>query len=96
MKIDRRNIQITKEFLVINKYWKLQMKTQKRSQPFSLLMKLDLFGEEVGFSIDGAKAYPSCFGCLISLIVILFTSCYAYRQYENMLYFQDTFHSSIE
>ena len=71
------------------------MKKQKRSTPVNLFMKLDLFGETAGFSIDGKDSYPSYFGSLISFFVILFTFCYAYKQCENMIYFYDTVHSSL-
>ena len=54
------------------------------------LLKLDIFGEPVGFSVDGDGSHKSYLGLLLSLCVIGTISPYSISKFNTLVEFGDT------
>ena len=63
---------------------------REKSSPFRALLKIDLFGEKMGFNFNGTEAYPSVCGTLVSFIVAWFTFFYALQQLQTMKEYGET------
>ena len=58
----------------------------------SLFMGLDLFGESIGFNIDGSERSSSCVGSLISLVIYILVFVYGIQKFITLLEYGDTNH----
>lgn len=57
-------------------------------------MRIDLFGETASFDIAGKSAYPSMCGTIMSIVVYAAILCYSSKQYNVMVGYEDTTHST--
>ena len=53
------------------------------------LLKFDLFGEPVGFTIDGDGSRKSCLGLLLSLIIIATLIPYSFKKFDTLITYGD-------
>ena len=51
---------------------------------------LDLFGETIGFTVNGYSSHRTCAGSFVSLIVILITALYSVDKWTVMMDREDT------
>ena len=51
---------------------------------------LDLFGETVGFTVNGLSSHRTCAGSLVSLIMVMITATYAFDKFRIMMGREDT------
>ena len=58
----------------------------------STFKRIDLFGETVEFQIDGKASYGSLMGAVLSILVLVVTLSYAFKRFNVMTTFGDTFH----
>ena len=63
----------------------MKVKKSRVSQLGSLVKSFDLFGESIGFRVDGKSTYGSYIGAICSLAVIIVTLSYAAKRLEVML-----------
>ena len=54
------------------------------------MLRLDLFGESVGFTIDGEGTQKSCLGLLLSLCIFATVIPYAYKKSITLVTYGDT------
>ena len=52
------------------------------------LLKLDMFGKPVGFSIDGGGTRKSCIGLLLSLLIIATLIPYSFKKLERLIEYE--------
>ena len=54
------------------------------------LLKLDLFGEQIGLNIDGEGANKTILGLLFSLCIFATIIPYGVKKYDVMINYEDT------
>ena len=59
------------------------------------ILQLDLFGEKVGFNIEGESSRKSIIGTLVSCYIFCVIVPYAYSKFEKMRNYGDTKHQTI-
>lgn len=52
-------------------------KAKHKPSIYAKFLSLDMFGESIGFNINGKRTYDTCAGALVSLAVIATVACYA-------------------
>ena len=60
----------------------------------STLLKLDIFGEPVEFTVDGEGSRKSCLGLLLSLVIFATVLPYSFDKYKILINYGDTTVSS--
>lgn len=69
---------------------------QRGCHPGKAFRSLDLFGESVGFLIEGKATHQSILGAFVSLVAIVVTLSYFLDRTQTMLEFGDTVHQTTE
>ena len=57
------------------------------------IMWFDLFGENIGFNIGGKSKHKSFIGVLVSLAILLTVTAFTIKQFNTMIYYEDTRHT---
>ena len=57
------------------------------------LLWFDLFGENISFNIRGNSKHKSLVGMVVSLAILLTVTAFTIKQFNTMLYYEDTRHT---
>ena len=73
----------------------MKEKRGKRSSVGKTLMSIDMFGERVGFQIEGMNSYPTACGTIVSILTLALVLIYALKQWTAMAKYNETRFQSI-
>ena len=62
----------------------------------SAFQRFDLFGSDVGLRENGQEQFTTCFGALVSLLILIVVFNYATGKYTTLVEYGDTVYQSIE
>ena len=62
----------------------------------SAFQRLDLFGSDVSLRENGQEQFTTCFGALISLLILIVVFNYAVKKYTTLVEYGDTVYQSID
>ena len=57
----------------------MKPKRERRGSVAKTLMSIDMFGEKVGFQIDGMRSYPTACGTFVSILTLTTVIVYALK-----------------
>ena len=62
----------------------------------SAFQRLDLFGSDVSLRENGQEQFTTCFGALISLLILIVVFNYTVKKYTTVVEYGDTVYQSID